>query len=49
MIDLHKFQSLRKLILLDNKIEVISGLEQLKSLEELNLEKNKISVIQNLD
>jgi hypothetical protein len=29
-------------MLLDNKIAVISGLENLKSLEELNLEKNKI-------
>jgi Leucine-rich repeat (LRR) protein len=39
---MHNFSSLRKLMLLDNKIAVISGLENLKSLEELNLEKNKI-------
>lgn len=37
-----KFVCLRKLLLLDNKIQTISGLECLKSLEELNLEKNKI-------
>ena len=39
---MHNFSSLRKLMLLDNKIAEISGLENLKSLEELNLEKNKI-------
>jgi len=45
MIDLNHFTSLRKLVLLDNKIEQISGLDKLKQLEELNLEKNKIQVI----
>jgi len=45
IVDLTHFASLRKLVLLDNKIEQISGLGQLKQLEELNLEKNKIQVI----
>jgi len=37
------------LLLQDNKISIISGLENLKNLVELNLEKNQITVIQNLE
>jgi Leucine-rich repeat (LRR) protein len=43
--NLDAFTSLRKLNLLDNKINSITGLENLKVLEELCLEKNKITQI----
>jgi Leucine-rich repeat (LRR) protein len=46
---LDRFVNLRKLVLLNNKIANIAGLENLHSLQELNLEKNKITQIQNLE
>ena len=47
--NLEPFVNLRKLKLLDNNIQVICGLENLRVLEELSLEKNKLTGIQNLE
>ena len=43
--NLEPFVNLRKLKLLDNNIQVICGLENLRVLEELSLEKNKLTGI----
>ena len=40
--NLEKFVNLRKLNLLDNNINFIQGLENLRVLEELSLEKNRL-------